>query len=52
MRVRWVQFAIGAAGMGFGAATEVLQIGLGVDPDRVLIDFVVGREVANDDWAK
>lgn len=29
--------------MGFGAATEVLQIGLGVDPDRVLIDFVVGQ---------
>jgi signal transduction histidine kinase len=43
MRVRWVQVAVGAAGVAFGAATEAIQLGLGVDPQRVLIDFVVGQ---------
>jgi signal transduction histidine kinase len=43
VRVRWVQLAIAAAGIGFGAATEAIQIGLGVDPERILIDFVVGQ---------
>jgi signal transduction histidine kinase len=41
--VRWVQAAVAAAGVGFGAATEAIQIGLGVDPERLLIDFVVGQ---------
>ena len=43
MRVRWLQFAVGALGLGFGAATEAIQIGLGVNAERVLIDFVVGE---------
>src|SRR6476659_7655626 len=43
MRVRWLQFAVGALGLGFGAATEAIQIGLGVNAERVLIDCVVGE---------
>lgn len=41
--MRSLQLTVGALGLVFGAATEAIQIGLGVNAERVLIDFVVGQ---------